>query len=79
MFMLEDRVSARTNAGGDSNEFDPASAPDLTTLATAVVGNVSLANWASNATVESGMKAIRVHFAVSLKSLGSGLDVFSII
>lgn len=59
MFMLEDRVSARTNAGGDSNEFDPASAPDLTAAATALVGNVSVANWASNATIESGMKALR--------------------
>ncbi len=62
MFMLEDRVSARTNAGGDSNEFDPASSPDITAIATALVGNVSVADWASNATIESGMKALRVLF-----------------
>ena len=64
MFMLEDRVSARTNAGGDSNEFDPATAPDSTDMATALVGNVSVANWANNATIENGMKAIRVPFLV---------------
>ena len=60
VFMLEDRVSARTNAGGDSNEFDPASAPDSGAIATALVGNVSVSNWAGNATIENGMRALRV-------------------
>ena len=64
MFMLEDRVSARTNAGGDSNEFDPASTPDIAAIATALVGNVSVADWAGNATIESGMKALRVRLVV---------------
>lgn len=60
VFMLEDRVSARTNAGGDSNEFDPGTAPDSGTIAQNLVGNVSVSNWASNATIESGMRALRV-------------------
>ena len=55
-----DRVSARTNAGGDSNEFDPASAADDTALATALVGSVAPSNWTNNQTITDGMAAIRV-------------------
>lgn len=60
VFMLEDRVSARTNAGGDSNEFNPGTAPDSATIAQGLVGNVSIADWAGNATIAAGMKGLRV-------------------
>jgi phosphodiesterase/alkaline phosphatase D-like protein len=57
VFMLEDRVTSRTNAGGDSNEFDPATAPSSSAYAAQLVGNLTVDSWASgnNATVEKGM------------------------
>lgn len=61
VFMLEDRVSARTNAGGDSNEFDPASSADSTTIATSIVGSVPPSNWTGNQTISNGMAALRVY------------------
>lgn len=51
------RVTARTNAGEDSNEFDPASSPSSSDYAAKLVGNLTVDSWASsnNATVESAM------------------------
>ena len=60
--MLEDRVTARTNAGEDSNEFDPAENPSSSDYASKLVGNLTLDSWVNgnNATVEQGMLDFQV-------------------
>lgn len=63
--MLEDRVSVRTNAGEDSNEFDPAENPSSSAYAANVVGNLTVASWASgsgNSTVDQQMLALQACF-----------------
>lgn len=63
--MLEDRTSARTNAGENSNEFDPATIPSSEAFASTLVGNLSLESWTNggNTTVDQEMTALQVRQA----------------
>ena len=58
--MLEDRVTARTNAGGDSNEFDPATQADSASIAAPFVSGLPPANWTNNQTITDAMAGLRV-------------------
>lgn len=55
-------MTARTNAGEDSNEFDPASTPSSSTIATQLVGQLNISSWANggNSTVDEKMLALQV-------------------
>ena len=72
--MLEDRVSARTNAGGDSNEFSPETTVTASTVAQNLVGNVSVADWARNQTIVNGMNDLRVHLLLCFSPLTTPLS-----
>lgn len=60
--MLEDRASARTNAGEDTNVFNPETIPSSRTFAQQLVGNLTIDSWSngSNGTVEKEMLDLQV-------------------
>lgn len=62
LFMLEDRTSARTNAGEDTNEFNPETIPSSAKYAERFVGNLTVDSWSngSNGTVEKAMLDLQV-------------------
>lgn len=53
LFMLEDRVTKRTQAGQDSNEFDPTELTDPSDSAEPIVGSSAPADW--NSSVDAAM------------------------
>jgi phosphodiesterase/alkaline phosphatase D-like protein len=50
MFVLEDRVTARTNAGNDGPAGDPNNVPSASTVIARIVNNTAPANWGTNIT-----------------------------
>lgn len=48
LFMLEDRVTARTNSGQDGPEGDPNNTPDADTVAAGIVGATPPSKWGSS-------------------------------
>ena len=66
LFMLEDRTSARTNAGEDSNEFDPATIPSSSDFANSLVGNLTIDSWANggNSTVDQQLLDLQVSYRI---------------
>lgn len=50
MFVLEDRVTARTNSGDNEPEGDPNNIPDAEAVAASIVGNFTPSEWGQNIT-----------------------------
>lgn len=50
MFVLEDRVTARTNSGDDAPEGDPNNIPDAEAVVASIVGNFTPSEWGQNIT-----------------------------
>lgn len=50
MFVLEDRVTARTNSGDNQPKGDPNNIPDATAIVGSIVGNFTPSEWGQNIT-----------------------------
>ena len=50
MFVLEDRVTARTNSGENEPEGDPNNLPDASEVMSTIVGSVAPSAWDKNVT-----------------------------
>ena len=50
MFVLEDRVTARTNSGDNEPEGDPNNIPDAPEIVASIVGNFTPSEWGQNIT-----------------------------
>lgn len=50
MFVLEDRVTARTNSGDDEPEGNPNNIPDAEAVVASIVGNFTPSEWGQNIT-----------------------------
>ena len=50
MFVLEDRVTARTNSGENEPEGNPNNTPEASTVVASIVGNFTPSEWGQNIT-----------------------------
>ncbi|KAL3138688.1 hypothetical protein ABBQ32_006443 [Trebouxia sp. C0010 RCD-2024] len=50
MFVLEDRVTARTNSGDDEPEGNPNNIPDVDSIVAGIVGDIAPSEWGQNVT-----------------------------
>lgn len=50
MFVLEDRVTARTNSGQNEPEGNPNDIPDVDSVVAGIVGSVPPSEWGQNVT-----------------------------
>ena len=50
MFVLEDRVTARTNSGENEPEGNPNNIPEVSSIVGGIVGNTAPSEWGQNVT-----------------------------
>lgn len=63
MFVLEDRVTARTNSGEDGPDGDPNNTPSASTVAARIINGTAPSTWGTNVTDQ--ILALKVSICVS--------------